>query len=262
MPASKNLSNVNVGTAPNSGDGDLLRDAFTKVNDNLNSLYTNGQFQTFGSDNRLLPGYSWQNDKDTGMFRKASGQIGFSLNGAESLVLSELGTIQWYGSELATQPWVTTRINNFTGGISAANITVTVNTGANVQTNVTVNGLPVVAALPTLGNHEGRIAFYNGDVWIFSGYPVGNGAGLSANPTIARAAGSDFRWVRFRSDTAISTGPVRVESAPEGTLFYETGNAIPYVYLSGSWKTLASIINQSAPQGLEVLGANQFAKIS
>ena len=59
MPANKNLSNVNIGTSPNSGDGDLLRDAFIKINNNLNSIYDNGQFLTYGSDNNFIPGYSY-----------------------------------------------------------------------------------------------------------------------------------------------------------------------------------------------------------
>ena len=86
MAAPKNLPNVLVGTTPNSGDGDLLRDAFIKVNDNFNSLYTGGQVLGFESDSKILPGYAWQGDKDTGMYRQAAGVIGFSLNGTDSLI--------------------------------------------------------------------------------------------------------------------------------------------------------------------------------
>jgi hypothetical protein len=252
MPVQRNFSNVNIGTSPDSGDGDLLRDAFSKVNNNFNSLYTNGQFLSFGTDGRLSPGYSWANDKDTGMYRNGPGRIGFSLNGAESLNLNEDGTITWYSAPLATQSYVNNQLTNFTGGVSAANITVVIGT---TSANVTVNGVPVVSSLPTLGNHEGRIVFFSGDIWIFSRYPIGNGAGLAANPSIARVAGSDFRWVRFRGDTAFTIGTVRPETAPEGTLFYETGNAKPYFYFSGAWKTLSSVITSSAPAGLEVLAA-------
>jgi hypothetical protein len=250
MPSQRNFSNVNVGTSPNSGDGDLLRDAFTKVNENFYSLYSGGQFLGFPTDGRLTPGYTWANDKDTGMYRLGPGRIGFTLNGSDSLNLNEDGTITWFSAPLATQGYVNSQLTNFTGGVSAANITVVVGT---TSANVTVNGVPVVSSLPTLGNHEGRIVFFNGDVWIFTGYPTGNGGGLPANPGIARLAGSDYRWVRFRGDNAIPIGTVKPETAPEGTIFYETGNAKPYLFLSGSWRTLSSVITSSAPSGLEVL---------
>ena len=250
MAASKNLSNVLVGTTPNSGDGDLLRDAFIKVNDNFNSLYTGGQVVSFGSDSKLLPGYTWQNDKDTGMYRQAAGVIGFALNGADSLVLNENGSLKWYSNELATESYVLARLAAFTGGISGANITVVTGSGT---ANVTVNGIPVVSSLPTLGNYEGRIVFNTGDVWVFTKYPTGNGTGLPADTAIARSAGSDSRWVRFRGDTAFAVGAVKPQTAPEGTVFYETANAKPYFFISGQWKTLSSVITSSSPAGLEVL---------
>ena len=39
MATSKNLSNINIGTSPNSGDGDLLRDAFIKINEKQDNAY-------------------------------------------------------------------------------------------------------------------------------------------------------------------------------------------------------------------------------
>jgi hypothetical protein len=141
MPLQRNLSNVNIGTAANSGDGDTLRDAFTKVNDNLNSLYSGGQFLGFTSDQRLSPGYTWANDKDTGMYRIGPGRIGFSLNGADSLNLNEDGTITWYSAPLATQSYVNNLLTTFTGGINAANITVV--TGS-TSANITINDIDLI----------------------------------------------------------------------------------------------------------------------
>ena len=252
MTTSKNSSNVNLGTAADTGDGDLLRTAFEKINTSISSLYNNGQVVTYGEDGKLLPGYTWEGDRDTGMFHKNSGIIAFSLNGVDSLELNNDGTISWLAAPLATQSYVQAQLNTFTGGVSAANIVVS--TG-NSNVSVTVNGIPVVAALPTTGNYAGRIAFYIGDIWTYSNYPVGNGAGLGSNPTIARAAGSDFRWVRFRGDQAFSIGLLKPSTAPEGTLFYETGNAVVYAFLSGAWKTLSSLITSSAPSGLDVLAS-------
>lgn len=250
MPLSRNLSNVNVGSSANAGDGDLVRDAFIKVNNNLNELYSSGQILAFSADGRAVPGFTWSGDRDTGFYRPAPGQIGVALNGAESLLMKEDGTLRWFSDNLATENYVLAQINNFTGGVSAANISVSVSGGT---ANVTVNGLPVVSSLPTTGNQQGRIVFYAGDVWIYSNYPTGNGAGLPADSSIARSAGSDSRWVRFRGDTAFSIGLVRPPTAPEGTVFYETGNAKPYFFVSGTWRTLSSVITSSAPAGLEVL---------
>lgn len=250
MPLFKNLSNVNVGASPNSGDGDLLRDAFVKVNDNFNAVYINGQYVAYGSDSKLLPGYSWNGDKDTGIYRPGTGKISFALNGEESLALDEAGTIKWYTKNLATEDYVVARLAAFTGGISGANISVSVAGGT---ANVTVNGLPVVSSLPSIGNYEGRIVYYSGDVWIFTKYPTGNGAALPADASIARLAGSDNRWVRFRGDLAFNVGAVKPQTAAEGTVFYETTNAKPYFFISGNWQTLSSVITSSAPSGLEVL---------
>jgi hypothetical protein len=250
MPLSKNLSNINIGTSANSGDGDVLRDAFIKVNDNFNELYTGGQYVAPSTDSKSNPGYSWANDKDTGMYRAGTGKIGFSINGLESLLLDEAGTIKWLSNPLATQGYVTAQLNSFTGGISAANIVVTTGSG---NTTVTVNGIPVVASLPTAGNYQGRIVFYLGDIWTYSSYPAGNGIGLLADSIIARAAGSDFRWVRFRGDQAITIGTVRPAAAAEGTTFYETANAKIYMYLSGTWQTLSGLITSNAPSGLDIV---------
>jgi hypothetical protein len=250
MPSLKNLSNVNVGTTANDGTGDLLRDSFVKINNSLNSLYTGGQVTSFSNDNQFAPGYTWENDKRTGFYNPATGEIGVALNGQEGLYLNQDGTITWFGSALSTKGYVDSQITSFTGGISAANIVVTTGTG---NTTVTVNGVPVVSALPTTGNSQGRIVFYLGDVWIYSSYPAGNGTGLAADAAIARAAGSDSRWVKFRGDTAITVGSVRPATAPEGTLYYETANALPYFFISGAWKTLSSVITSSAPSGLDVL---------
>ena len=250
MPLSKNLSNVNIGTSPNSGDGDVLRDAFIKVNDNFNALYSGGQYTAPPDDSKINPGFSWTDDTSTGMYSPGPGKINFSLKNQDSLTLDQNGTISWFGQQLSTQDYVTAQLTSFTGGLTAANIVV--NTGSG-NVSVTVNGIPVVSSLPTIGNSSGRIVFYNGDVWVYSQYPVGNGIGLFADSSIARDAGSDSRWVRFRGDQAVAIGTVRPSVAPEGTTFYETGNAKIYMYLSGAWKTLSSLITSSSPAGLEVL---------
>lgn len=240
MPVIKNLSNVFVGTVPNDGQGDLIRDAFVKVNNNFNAIYTNGQFVGHDPDSRNFPSYTWEQDKNTGMYRVGSGKIGFTLNGVDSLILDEVGTISWFGAALATQAYVTAQLGSVTGGGSGS-------------FSGNVGGIVVVTALPTAGNYVGRTAFYNGDIWIYSNYPPGNGAGLAANPDIARAAGSDSRWVRFRGDLALPTGATRPTTAAEGSLFYQTTDKVIYLFIEGTWKTLSSVIVSNVPSGMEIL---------
>jgi len=256
MPRIRNLSNVNVGTNPNDGTGDLVRDAFVKVNQGLNELYSGGQILAFNPDTRLTPGFTWFNDRDTGFYRPSSGRIVTTLNGIDSLVMSEDGTFTWLNQPIATQAFVASQLASFTGGLSSGNVIVEVGgSGGGGNVTVTVNGVPVVTSLPVAGNYQGRIVFFNGDIWIFSNYPAGNGAGLPADVAIGRAAGSDSRWVRFRGDTAVTIGLVRPPSAAEGTLFYETANASLFVYLSGNWRTYSSVVGGDSLTGFEVLPA-------
>jgi hypothetical protein len=236
MPNSQNLSNVNVGTSANAGNGDVLREAFIKVNTNFNAVYNNGQYKSYLSDSIDFPGYTWDGDNDTGMYHAGTGKIGFTINGAPHLILDEAGTIKWLNAELSTKGYVDTSIAALTGGVLTGNI----------------GGIPVVTSLPTSGNYEGKIAYYLGDIWTYTSYPVGNGATLGADPAIARAAGSDSRWVRFRGDQALSIGLVKPSTAPEGTIYYETGNATIYLYLSGQWATLSGVITSNTPSGLDV----------
>ena len=255
MPFTRNLANVNVGASANDGTGDLLRDAFIKVNENANAIYRNGQFTAYNLDTKLTPGYSWSDDTDTGMYHPTSGVIAFSLNNQDSLILRNTGVIEWFGEKLASEAFVNNRLATFTGGVSGGNVTVTIEGNANAIANVQVNGIPVVATLPQSGNYEGRFVYYNGDVWIFSCFPFGNGAGLSADPSIGRLAGSDCRWTRFRGDGAVSVGTTLPSVGFEGQQFYETSTNTLYFFISGQWRTAAAVFAPSAPAGIEILAA-------
>lgn len=262
MPTLRTLANVNVGLTANDGTGDLIRTSFTKINSNFNGLYNNGQFVSFSPDTKLVPGYTWQNDRDTGMYRPASGKIAFSLNGNESLVLSEDATIRWFGSELATKGYVDNQLAGVLGGggggagLNGVAITLVDPDGNTIgETTSYINGIPVVSELPTSGNFEGRFAYYNGDVWIYSCYPAGNGINLPADPSIARAAGSDCRWKRFRGEGAVTTGTSLPTAGFEGQVFYNATNNTLYYYLQGQWKTAAAVVVPDAPSGFEVLQA-------
>ena len=79
MPNTTNLSNVNVGSSANAGDGDVLREAFIKVNANFNAVYNSGQYKSYLSDTQDFPGYSWDGDTNTGMYHAGTGKIGFTI---------------------------------------------------------------------------------------------------------------------------------------------------------------------------------------
>jgi hypothetical protein len=65
--------NVSIGSATNTGDQ-------LYVNGTIRS---NGQIQTLIGDTDTAPGYTWQGDEDTGMFRTGADSLGFSAGGSE-----------------------------------------------------------------------------------------------------------------------------------------------------------------------------------
>jgi hypothetical protein len=65
--------NVSIGSTSNTGDQ-------LYVNGTIRS---NGQIQTLIGDADTAPGYTWQGDEDTGMFRTGIDSLGFSAGGSE-----------------------------------------------------------------------------------------------------------------------------------------------------------------------------------
>ncbi len=105
MASVSNLSNVNVGTSANDGTGDSLRAAFVKVNQNFSNLYSAGQFTANITDSAALPGFTWQGDSDTGIYHPRSGEVGITLDGVPSLLVSS-SNISYKGDILATRSFV------------------------------------------------------------------------------------------------------------------------------------------------------------
>jgi hypothetical protein len=65
--------NVSIGSTTNTGDK-------LYVNGTIRS---NGQIKTLPGDTDTAPGYTWQGDEDTGMFRTGVDSLGFSAGGSE-----------------------------------------------------------------------------------------------------------------------------------------------------------------------------------
>jgi hypothetical protein len=74
--------NVSIGSATNTGDQ-------LYVNGTIRS---NGQIQTLIGDTDTAPGYTWQGDEDTGMFRTGANSLGFSASGSEIARFNFSGT--------------------------------------------------------------------------------------------------------------------------------------------------------------------------
>lgn len=220
----RNLSNVNVGTAPNDGSGDLLRDAFIRVNQNLTGIYQNGQFLANTTDSLGVPGYSWESDKNTGIFHPEDGVIGISLNGLEGLVMRANGYIGWRGAGVATTTYVQSQIQNISGG----------GTGGTGTGGLT--GIPVVDELPSSGNFEGRLVLLDDDGLI---YIYKNGAWVALKDVLSTDAQSGIETVsNFPADPW------------EGRTVIKDGKL--WIYLNGVWTDLFKSLTPNAPKGIEI----------
>lgn len=221
----RNLSNVNVGTAANDGSGDLLRDAFIKVNQNLTGLYQNGQFLANTIDTLGVPGYSWESDKNTGLFHPEDGVIGISLNGVEGLVMRANGYIGWRGTGVATTTYVQSQIQNISGG----------GTGGSGTGGLT--GIPVVDQLPASGNFEGRVVILDDDGLI---YIYKNGAWVALKDVLSQDAYSGIETVTAFPTTNNWDGRTVIKD-----------NKL-WIYLNGVWTDLFKSLTPNAPKGIEI----------
>lgn len=61
----------------------------TQGTDRLNISNTNGQLQSYYSGAAATPSFSWNSDPNTGIFKSATDNLGFSTNGIEGLRLRE-----------------------------------------------------------------------------------------------------------------------------------------------------------------------------
>lgn len=213
MANTRNLSNVNVGTAPNTGEGDLLRDAFVKINNNFSNIYANGQFLANVTENRGAPGYSWEDDRNTGFYNPEDGVIIASLNGTDSLVMRSNGLILWRGDRLTTATELNAAVTGITGGGG----------GGTGGTESGFTGIPLVESLPTDGNFEGRLVLnaQDGEVYIYQ-----NGEWLLFKETLTPDAPSGIEFVNeFPTDNLW-----------EGRTVIKDG--VLYIYQNGQWNDL------------------------
>lgn len=73
---------INVGTSPNKGDGDPLRTAFTKINNNFNEVYTGPTIYTQTEIDNLTPSFGMLiYNSTTGKFQGYAADTGDSTPG-------------------------------------------------------------------------------------------------------------------------------------------------------------------------------------
>jgi hypothetical protein len=121
--------NVSIGSGTNTGDQ-------LYVNGTIRS---NGQIQTLIGDTDTAPGYTWQGDEDTGMFRTGADSLGFSAGGSEIARFNFGGTSgrrQLY-FEGAAEVWSASNLH-LEGVTSVRSVTIRDTTTASAS-NVSVN---------------------------------------------------------------------------------------------------------------------------
>lgn len=268
MANKRNLANVNVGASANDGTGDLLRDAFIKINDNFANIFGEGQFLANVTDNRGAPGYSWEDDKNTGLYNPEDGVIIVSLNGTDSLQMRSNGLISWRNEPLVTQTQLNTAIDNSTGGAGGNGLEIVENIPQtdnfdgrfilNLQDNLLYvyqdgawvelkykiqSGIDFVNALPpTAESYEGRTVIYDNAVWIYRG----------------------SAWVSLKNVADIEEDYSKMEVITESTL--PTVNLFQgrtcwyqselYIYVSGGWRKFSDYLNiQGGGGSVELAGS-------
>ena len=273
MANKQNLANVNVGTSANDGSGDLLRDAFIKINDNFANIFANGQFLANITDNRGAPGYSWEDDKNTGLYNPEDGVIIVSLNGTDSLQMRSNGLISWRNEKLINQTDLNTAISNISSGGGGSG-----------------SGLEVVESLPSTGNFEGRFVlnrqddelylYQDGD-WVLLKNQLAPGAktGIQFVNNLPSAAESytgrtviyndgvwiyrDNQWNELKDVADIDEDYSKIEVITTSTL--PTTNLFQgrtcwyqselYIYLTGGWRKYADYIVGIAGESIELAGS-------
>ena len=280
-----NLANVNVGSSPNTGEGDLLRDAFVKINASFANLYANGQFLANVVESRGAPGYSWEDDRNTGFYNPEDGVIVASLNGTDSLVMRSNGLILWRGDRVATATDINAAIAGLTGGGTGGG-----GGGGGGDTGSGFTGIPLVESLPSDGNFEGRLVLnaQDGEVYIYQ-----NGEWVLFKATLTPDAPSGIEFVNaFPTDnlwegrTVIKDGVLYIyqngqwndlldTTTPVASAItkVEVVNALPtsdnfdgrqvlfedelYIFFNGSWVTAADFITPTAASisGVEIVNA-------
>ena len=239
MP-SYSISNVNVGTYPNDGQGDSLRTAFLKVNENFNNVYAyanlayyNGAGGGGGGGSSNFEG--WPDITSTNLTILSNKLATVSPTNLSNLA-NALANVQPVNLDKLNNALATvnvTSLSNFTNVFNSitANANVrAVSLVSNLSANGTANGQAVY------NTTDGGLYIWRGNAWI--------SPGASFTPTATSLSG-----VEIFTTFSLPTGPGDGRDFEGRQGFY---NSNLYIKVSGSWTSYNSFITGS---GTPVLSA-------
>jgi hypothetical protein len=255
MP-SYSISNVNVGTYPNDGQGDSLRTAFVKVNENFNNVYayanlayyngTGGGGNASGTSNFE----GWPNISATNLsilVNKLANVTPVNLtllaNALANVTTVNLGQLQ---NALANISFVNLGgLQNALASVNVTSLTNFTNVFNSITANANVRAVSLVSNLSANGTSNGQ-AVYNttdGGLYIWRGN-AWISPGASFTPTATSLSG-----VEIFTTFSLPTGPGDGRDFEGRQGFY---NSNLYIKVSGSWTSYNSFITGS---GTPVLSA-------
>ena len=107
---------------------------FNNANNSLSAAYIRA---TASASTKALPDYTWNNDKDTGLYHPATSRIGFAIDGAQKMVLNASGLLISSDDAAVTTPSSRLHLHNSTAAQTYLQIS-NVNTGSGANNSMFV----------------------------------------------------------------------------------------------------------------------------
>jgi hypothetical protein len=250
---------INVGAAPNDGQGDPIRTAFTKCNDNFTELYTSGG----GASNTISNGNS------VVQISTANGNISMSVSGTANVAVITTTGITVSNTVSAanlTSAGAVSAVGNVTGGniltaglVSATgNITGNFILGNGSQLTGIVSGGPAFMAYVTTGQNlsttgaitqlslifdtverEDPANLYNESTGIFQPdvpgyYQINAGTAIGTTNPSPTLTDVYYSLVVYKNTSPVVSGSIQSPVSFGGTYFLPESNASTLIYLNGT----------------------------
>ena len=231
------VSNVNVGTYPNDSQGDPLRTAFIKINQNFANVFTYANLAYYngvgngggggGSSNVIFEG--WSNITTTNLAILTSKLAKVSPTNLSDLAnaLSNVSTVNLGALNNALATVNVTALTNFTNVFNSITANATSGTQVGLVGNLSANGTANGQAV--YNTTDGGLYIWKGNAWI--------SPGAAFTPTANSISG-----VEIFTTFSLATGPGDGRDFNGRQGFYN-GNL--YIKTSGAWSSYNSFITGS-----------------